>query len=90
MVHNERDLVSRRVGFTRETLDDFPFVPRGNFGEKEKKTYFFDGYIWTTNRVLPLFFNFCLHKVWFDASALSSVRCQVEGKSALVDSLDSN
>ena len=74
-----------------ETLDDFPFVPRGNLRRERKKRTFSTGTsIWTTNRVLPLFFNFLSPKQ-FGSTRLRCLVCSVPGgrKICSLDSLDS-
>lgn len=56
-----------------ETLDDFPFVPRGNLRRERKKTYFFNGnlHLDDQSRVALVLQLSVSQTVWFDASALS-------------------
>lgn len=56
-----------------ETLDDFPFVPRGNLRRERKKTYFFHGnlHLDDQSRVALVLQLSVSQTLWFDASALS-------------------
>ena len=91
MVHNERVFLGIQRKVHQKPWMIFHSFHGGTFGEKEKKRTFSTGTsIWTTNRVLPLFFNFLSPKQ-FGSTRLRCLVCSVPGgrKICSLDSLDS-